>query len=92
MIRNVFAEELDEKHKYYCRPFRRVKDETGQWKEEKFEPKPGTTYKMLFLTKCRNGENSNASGIAILLSFYGSSGIFHEVALARPKNSTIGKF
>ena len=90
MIRNVFAEEMDERSKYYCKPFRRVKDEKGNWKEEKFEPQPGATYKMLFMTKCRNGENSNASGVAILLRFFGGNGIFQEACLCRPKNAVIG--
>ena len=91
MIRNVFAEELKEQSKYYCAPFRRVKTPDGNWIEEKFEVQQGATYKMLFLTKCRNGENSNASGTAILLRFFGGNGIFQEVALCRPKNAVIGR-
>lgn len=92
MLRNVFPEELDEKHKAYCKPFWREKNEQGKWIEKKVQLDPSSTYKMAFLTKCRNGENSNSSGVAFLLKFYGSQGIFHEVCLCRPRNMTLGKF
>lgn len=92
MIRNVFPEELDEKHRAYCSPFWREKNAQGKWITRKVELDKDTTYKMLFLTKCRNGENSNSSGVAHLLRFYGSHGVFHEVCLCKPKNMNLGKF
>lgn len=91
MIRNVFPEELDEKNKYYCKPFWREKNEAGKWVEKKVEIDMNSTYKMIFLTKCRNGENSNSSGVAYLLRFYGSHGVFHEICMCRPKNANISK-
>ena len=92
MIRNVFPEELDEQSRAYCKPFWREKNEHGKWVEKKVEVDSNSTYKMLFLTKCRNGENSNSSGVAYLLKFYGSQGVFKELCLAKPKNMSLGRF
>lgn len=85
LIRNVYETEFDEKSKWYCRPFRWKKDDNGKWIEEKYTPTNISNYRMLFVAKCRNGENSTSSGQAQLLSFNGAMGIFGEAALCKPQ-------
>ena len=85
LIRNVYETEFDEKSKWYCRPFKWKKNDDGKWVEEKYVPTSTGNYRMLFVAKCRNGENSTSSGQAQLLSFNGSMGIFGEAALCKPQ-------
>ena len=89
LMRSVYSEEVtkDDK-KYYCRPFRLKKGENG-WFEEEYEPDPTGVYKALFVSKGRNGINSNDSGVGYLLAFDGGHGIFKEVAQARFKHGWI---
>ena len=85
LLRNVYETEFDEKSKWYCRPFRWKKNDDGKWIEEKYVPGNIGNYRMLFIAKCRNGENSTSSGQAQLLSFNGSMGVFSEAALCKPQ-------
>lgn len=85
LLRNVYETEFDEKSKWYCRPFRWKKNDEGKWVEEKYVAGNIGNYRMLFIAKCRNGENSTSSGQAQLLSFNGSMGIFGEAALCKPQ-------
>lgn len=88
-IRNVYPNELDKSDKkYYCHPFRRVKNE-GKWIEEEIELDKSKAYRMLFVTKCRSGENSDSGNYAIILKFDGSYGNFTEICFARPKHAVI---
>ena len=89
LMRSVYSEEVtkDDK-KYYCRPFRLKKGENG-WFEEEYEPDPTGVYKALFVSKGRNGINSNDSGVGYLLAFDGGHGVFKEVAQARFKHGWI---
>ena len=89
LIRPVFSEELDKTHKYYCRPFRRVKKE-GKWCEEEYRVDETAVYRMLFFEKNRNGENSSDTGVCLLLKFHGNTGTFSESAYARVKHGRIG--
>ena len=89
-MRSVYPEEVNkDDKKYYCRPFRLKKAESG-WVEEEYEPDPNGVYKALFVCKARNGMNSNDSGIGYLLAFDGGHGIFREIAQARYKHGYIG--
>jgi len=88
LMRVVYQEELDKTSKYYCKPFRR-KNISGKWIEEEYEPDPTATWRILFVDKARNGENSSDNGVAYLYKFDGSHGIFREVAMCRPKHGTI---
>lgn len=85
LIRNVYETEFDEKSKWYCRPFKWKKNDDDKWVEEKYVPGNIGNYRMLFVAKCRNGENSTSSGQAQLLSFNGSMGVFGEAALCKPQ-------
>lgn len=90
LMRNVYSEELDETNKkYYCQPFRDVKDENGNWIKKEYKIEDDTVYKMLFVEKARNGQNSSDSGTAYLLKFYGGTGTFSEVAKCKPKHGVI---
>lgn len=85
LLRNVYETEFDEKSKWYCRPFKYRKNVVGKWVEERYTPTNIGNYRMLFIAKCRNGENSTSNGQAQLLSFNGAMGIFGEACLCKPK-------
>lgn len=88
-LRNVYEEEIDpENKKFYCHPFRHVKKD-GKWVAEKYELERGKTYKMLFVAKAREGENSESSGTAYILNFIGTKCIFQEKCKCYPKHGNI---
>lgn len=92
LMRNVYPEELNsEEKRYYCKPFRYKKDESGKWHEESVTIDPNKQYRMMFISKCRNGENSQSGNYAMLLQFDGSHGIVSEYCLCRPKNAFLGR-
>ena len=88
LMRTVYAEELDEKSKYYCRPFR-LKKVNDKWIEEEYKPDPNAVWRMCFTEKCRSGANSSDNGIAYLLKYDGDHCIFREVAQCRPRHGEI---
>ena len=91
LMRTVYSEELDKDNKkLYCKPF--VRKKVGdKWVEEPYEADTSAVYRMIFPEKNRNGESSNDTGVAHLLKFDGSKGIFFEKALCRPKHGSISK-
>jgi hypothetical protein len=88
LMRTVYPEELDKQSKFYLKPFQR-KLIGGKWCDEEYEVDESATYRCLFVDKSRNGENSSDNGVAYLLRFDGSHGIFREVAMCRPKHTII---
>lgn len=88
LMRTVYDEELDEKNKFYCRPFR-LKKVNDKWIEEEYMPDRNAVYRALFVEKTRNGNNSSDTGVAYLLKFDGDHCIFREVAQARFKHGEI---
>ena len=88
LMRTLYPEELDEKNKFYCHPFR-LKKINNKWLEEEYKPDPTGTYRALFVEKCRSGANSSDNGVGYLLSFDGDHCIFREVAQARFKHGEI---
>ena len=88
LMRTVFDEELDEKNKYYCHPFRLKKIE-DKWIEEEYKPDRNAVWRMLFVEKTRNGRNSSDTGVAYLIKYDGDHCIFREVAQCRPKHGEI---
>lgn len=92
LMRNVYPEELDpEDKRFYCKPFKYEKDSNGKWKEKKIDIDKTKQYRMLFISKCRNGENSQSGNYAMLLSFDGQHGGVREYCLCRPKTTNINK-
>lgn len=90
LMRSVYSEELDKNNKkLYCHPFKRKKI-GSKWVEEEYEPDMSSTYRMIFPEKNRNGESSNDTGVAMLVKFDGSKGVFFEKAYCRPKHGRIG--
>ncbi len=94
-IRDVYKEELDKNSKYYCHPYQlhKVYDESlGKevWREEPFEADPKYAWKMIFLCKARNAENSTSSGSVLMFNFFGQYAVFKEQCWARPKHGIIG--
>ena len=89
LMRTVYTEELDEKSKYYCHPFR-LKKVNDKWIEEEYKPDTSAVWRMVFTEKCRTGANSSDNGIAYLLKYDGDHCIFREVAQCRPKHGEIG--
>lgn len=88
LMRNMYAEELDEKDKFYCRPFR-LKKVNDKWIEEEYKLDPCSIYRALFVEKARNGSNSPDTGVGYVLKFDGDHCIFREVAQARFKHGEI---
>lgn len=88
LMRTLYTEELDEKNKFYCRPFRLKKVE-DKWIEEEYKPDPNGVYRALFVEKCRSGNNSSDTGVGYILKFDGDHAIFREVAQARFKHGEI---
>ena len=88
LMRTVYAEELDEKNKFYCRPFR-LKKVNDKWIEEEYHPDPNAVWRMVFVEKNRNGNNSSDTGVAYLLKFSGDHCIFRETCQCRPKHGEI---
>ena len=88
LMRTVYTEELDEKSKYYCHPFR-LKKVNDKWIEEEYKPDTSAVWRMVFTEKCRTGANSSDNGIAYLLKYDGDHCIFREVAQCHPKHGEI---
>lgn len=88
-IRDVYKEELDPSSKFYCAPFQRVKNADGKWEEQPYQCDPQFSWKFCFLAKARNAENSNSSGCAIMLKFFGAMAVWSEPCWGRPKHGYI---
>ena len=88
LMRTVYDEELDEKSKYYCYPFR-LKKVDDKWIEEEYKPDRNAVWRILFVEKTRNGRNSSDTGCAYLLKYDGDHCIFREVAQCHPKHGEI---
>lgn len=88
LIRNVYAEELDPKSKYFCHPYK-LKKVNDKWIEEPYECDPTSVWRMLFIEKARNGTNSPDTGNAYLMKFLGDFAIFKETCQCRPKHGEI---
>lgn len=90
LMRNVYNEELDPKSKYYCKPFRYEKNDKGEWEEKEITLNEKYEYRMIFIDKCRSGQNSISGNYAVLIRFNGQFGTSSEYCLCRPKNAIIG--
>ena len=88
LMRTVYTEELDEKSKYYCHPFR-LKKVNDKWIEEEYKPDTSAVWRMVFTEKCRTGANSSDNGCAYLLKYDGDHCIFRETCQCRPKHGEI---
>ena len=88
LMRTVYDEELDEKSKYYCHPFR-LKKVDDKWIEEEYKPDKNAVWRILFVEKTRNGRNSSDTGVAYLLKYDGDHCIFRETCQCRPKHGEI---
>lgn len=88
LLRNVYDEELDEKSKYYLRPYKLVKH-GDKWIEEEYRCDRTKTWKILFVEKCRSGANSSDTNTAYLLAFDGDHAVFRESCMCRPRHGNI---
>ena len=88
LIRSVYDEELDPQHKLYCRPFRMVK-QGDKWIEQPYEVDRTAVWRMLFVEKNRNGNNSSDTGRAYLLRFSGDHAVFRETCQVKPRHGRI---
>ena len=89
-LRDVYKEELDPTSKFFCSPFQKVLNETtGEYEERPYECNPQYSWKMCFLGKSRNSENSDSSGCAIMLKFFGAMAVWSEPCWCRPKHGHI---
>ena len=88
LMRTVYDEELDEKSKYYCHPFR-LKKVDDKWIEEEYKPDRNAVWRILFVEKTRNGRNSSDTGITYLLKYDGDHCIFGATCQCRHKHGEI---
>lgn len=90
-LRDVYKEELDPNNsKFFCAPFQKVLNETtGEYEEKPYVCDPKYSWKMCFLAKSRNSENSDSSGCAIMLKFFGAMAVWSEPCWCRPKHGYI---
>ena len=92
LMRNVYPEELDAgDNRYYCKPYRYEKTSDGKWNEKRYDIDNNKQYRMLFIAKCRNGENSQSGNYAMLLNFDGGHGGVREYSLCHPRNAFINR-
>lgn len=93
MMRSVYNDkELDPKNeKYYIRPFTFEK-ENGKWKRKPFKVDKDGTYRVMFLTKTRDGETFEDSRTAVLLHYNGKYGVFKELCLCEPQRAVINQY
>lgn len=88
LMRTVYDEELDPQNKLYCKPFR-LKKVNDKWVEEEYVPDRTAVWRMLFVEKTRNGNNSSDTGVAYLLRYSGDFSIFRETCQCRPRHGRI---
>ena len=89
MCRSLYnEEELDPKSKYFCSPFRLVKD-GNKWIEEEYKPDPSGVYIVVAIEKNRDGSDTGSNGVSYLLKFDGHLSVFREVAQVRTKHGII---
>lgn len=89
-LRDVYKEELDPTSKLFCHPFQKGANETtGEYEERDYICDPKYSWKMCFLAKSRNSENSDSSGCALLLKFFGPMAVWSEPCWCRPKHGYI---
>lgn len=91
MMRSVYKEELKKDSKYYIHPFIRFKNEKGEWDIKEIDLDKNNTYRILFLTKTRDGETFEDSNTAVLCSYVGRTGTFKEICLCRPARGMINQ-
>lgn len=90
LMRVLYAEEMDSHSSEYIDPFNLVRDpKTGKWTKETVKLSKDDVYRVLFIEKNRNGQNSSDSGEAYILKFYGEHGVFKEFCKCRPKHGYI---
>lgn len=87
LIRQVVPQlEFDKNSPYYISPFRSKMNENGDWIEEKYEPDPTKTWRLIFINKARRGVTSDDNGICYLSRFDPEHSSFYETAKARPSH------
>lgn len=86
LMRRVYNDiELDPKSKYYLNPHKLVKGADGKWTKEALELDKDKQYRLLFLDKTRNGEDSKC----LILKFDGQYGIWHELGYVNPSRNPL---
>lgn len=91
MMRALYKTELDKDSRHYIHPFVRFKNERGEWDTKEIELDKNGTYRVLFLTKTRDGETFEDSNTAVLCSYAGRTGTFKEICLCHPVRGMINQ-
>ena len=90
LFRNLFYEELDNDHKYFCEPYAWVKNEsTHELVKKSVNIDKNGTYRIFFIVKTRDGNTFNDSNTAYLYSFQGKNASVKEICRCTPKRGTI---
>lgn len=88
LMRTMYENEMQQKDKYFCHPFQ-LKKVNDKWIEEEYHLDNTAVYRILFVEKTRDGNNSSDTGVAYILKFDGEHSIFREVAQCRPRHGKI---
>ena len=93
LCRATYPEEFDQNEsRYYCRPWRTVKDETSPtgYRDDPWIPKDNQVYRMVFIEKSRSSGNiSSDTGVSYIFHFTGDWGLWTDTAKARPRHGYI---
>ena len=90
LFRNLFYEELDNDHKYFCEPYTWIKDEnTHELVKKSVNIDKKGTYRIFFIVKTRDGNTFNDSNTAYLYSFQGKNASVKEICRCTPKRGSI---
>ena len=91
LCRAMYQEEFDQTSKYYCNPFKTVRNQiTGEWENVDWLPKQDKVYRAVFIEKSRSsGAVSSDTGIGYIFSFQGQWGIWSDAAKAKFKHGFI---
>lgn len=91
LCRSIYSEEFDQNSKFYCSPFKSVKNPTtGNWENVDWLPKPDKVYRAVFIEKSRSsGSVSSDTGIGYIFEFNGQWGTWSDSAKAKFKHGYI---
>ena len=91
LCRSMYIEEFDQNSKFYCNPFKTVKNATtGEWENIDWMPKQDKVYRAIFIEKSRSsGAVSSDTGVGYIFEFNGQWGLWSDSAKARFKHGYI---
>ena len=84
LFRKLYQPELDSSSPFYIKPFRKKKNENGEWYEEPYDADPTKFWLVAFTDKTRRGIDSGTDGTAFLCRTDLDHASFFETARCYP--------